>query len=79
MSLRSVLDRLRHSAVWLGLLRALNGIAASLFGGVVLLNIAYPQAVTELGGDLPSWAKITGAILWFALVDYSLRRARDGK
>lgn len=64
------------SQAWLTALRALNVIAASLFGGILLLNAAYPQAITQLGNDLPGWAKIVGAILWFALVDYALKRAR---
>lgn len=61
----------------LAFVRWLNVIAASLFGGVILLNQAYPQAVTDLGGDLPGWAKIIGGILWFALVDYAIQRAKS--
>lgn len=74
----SFLTALRQgvSQAWLTALRALNVIAASLFGGILLLNAAYPQAITQLGNDLPGWAKIVGAILWFALVDYALKRAK---
>lgn len=64
------------SAAWLRLVKSLNVIAASLFGGIVLLNAAYPQAVTQLGGDLPAWAKIAGGICWFSLVHYALTRAK---
>ena len=74
----SFISALRNgaSAAWLKLVKSLNVIAASLFGGVVLLNTAYPQAVTQIGGDLPSWAKVVGAICWFSLVHYSLTRAK---
>jgi hypothetical protein len=74
----SFVNALRYgvSAAWLRLVKSLNVIAASLFGGVVLLNAAYPQAVTELGGDLPGWAKIAGAILWFSLVHFALTKAK---
>jgi hypothetical protein len=64
------------NALWLRFVRSLNWIAGFLFGGIVLLNAAYPQAVTTLGDDLPSWAKILGGIAWFALVDYSIKRAK---
>jgi hypothetical protein len=74
----SYLAALRNgvSSAWLAFLRSLNVIAASLFGGILLLNAAYPQAVTELGGDLPGWAKIAGGIAWFTIVDYALKRAK---
>lgn len=64
------------SAAWLRLVKSLNVIAASLFGGVLLLNAAYPQAITELGGDLPGWVKIAGGIVWFSLVHYALTKAK---
>src|SRR6185312_3050898 len=46
----SFLSALRNgvSEAWLRLVKSLNVIAASLFGGIVLLNAAYPQAVTDL-------------------------------
>jgi hypothetical protein len=65
------------SAAWLKLVKSLNVIAASLFGGIILLNAAYPQAVTDLGGDLPGWAKIVGGIAWFSLVHYALTKAKN--
>lgn len=74
----SFISALRNgvSAAWLRLVKSLNVIAASLFGGIVLLNAAYPQAVTDLGGSLPSWAKIVGGIVWFSLVHYALSKAK---
>jgi hypothetical protein len=75
----SFISALRNgaSSAWLLLVKSLNVIAASLFGGILLLNAAYPQAVTELGGDLPGWAKILGGIFWFSLVHYALTRAKS--
>lgn len=75
----SFLSALRSgvSAAWLTVLRSLNGLAATLFGAVLLLNAAYPQAITQLGDDLPGWAKIAGGVLWFMLVDYALKRAKS--
>ena len=74
----SFLSALRNgvSEAWLRLVKSLNVIAASLFGGIVLLNAAYPQAVTDLGGDLPGWVKIAGGIVWFSIVHYALTRAK---
>lgn len=65
------------SNAWLALVRSLNLIAASVLGGIVLLNAAYPQAVTQLGVDLPTWAKIVGGIVWFSLVHYALTKAKS--
>jgi hypothetical protein len=64
------------SMAWLRFVRVLNGLAASLLGAIILLNAAYPQAITQLGGDLPTPVKIGGAVLWFVLVDYALKRAK---
>jgi hypothetical protein len=65
------------AAAWLRLVRSLNGIAAVFFGAILLLNAAYPQAITQLGDDLPSWAKIAGGVVWFMLIDYALKRAKS--
>lgn len=75
----SFLSALRNGAsnAWLLVVKSLNVVAASLFGGIVLLNAAYPQAITELGGDLPGWVKIAGGICWFSLVHYALTRAKS--
>ena len=72
MNLKSI-----GSVAWLRFLRSINGLAAVFFGGVLLLNAAYPQAITQLGDDLPGWAKIAGGLLWFMLVDYALKRAKQ--
>ena len=57
-------------------LRVLNRLAGSLCAAVLALNIAYPQAITQLT-SLPKWALFPAALAWLSIVEYASRRPKD--
>lgn len=72
----SFISALRNgvSAAWINVVRGMNGLAATVFGGVLLYNAAYPQGpLTFLH---PGWVQAIAGVLWFSLVHYALTRAK---
>jgi hypothetical protein len=74
----SFLAALRNGVAdaWLKFVKALNLVAASIFGGIVLFNQAYPQGPLAFGFHVPAWAQAVGGVLWFSIVHYALTKAK---
>ena len=61
-------------AAWINLVRGMNGLAATVSGGILLYNAAYPQGpLTFLH---PGWVQAIAGIGWFTLVHYALTKAK---
>ncbi len=61
---------------WLRFVQALNWIAISLFGSVVVVNQAYPGVIAGAVSKLPPLLGIPVIIVFGVLVHYALRRAK---
>lgn len=62
------------SAAWLNLVKSMNGLAAIVFGGILLYNSVYPQG--PLTFLQPGWVQAIAGIGWFTLVHYALTKAK---
>lgn len=76
----SVLARIQAigNQTWLRIVRYLNVIVASILGGAVLLNQAYPNILDQLDHSFPSWVKFVAGIAWFSFIHYALTQAKGG-
>jgi hypothetical protein len=61
---------------WLRFVQALNALAGTIVGGIVLLNIARPQLAAELTASLSPIQQLVAGVAWCSLVHYALRRAK---
>lgn len=76
--MNAVLERVRAigARAWLRFVQALNLIAVSLLGGVVVVNQAYPGVIAGAVQKLPPIVGIPLIIGFGILVHYALRRAK---
>ena len=61
---------------WLKFVQALNWIAISLLGSIVVVNATYPGVISGAVAKLPPVLGIPAILLFGAIVHYALRRAK---
>lgn len=61
---------------WLVFVQALNWIAVSLLGGIVVVNSAYPGVISGAVAKLPPAVGIPAILIFGMLVHYATRRAK---
>lgn len=61
---------------WARFMQALNAVAGSLFGMILILNAQYPSLIRDVTNGLPLWAQLGGVALFCLLVHYANRRAK---
>jgi hypothetical protein len=63
------------AVAWVRFVQALNWIAVSLFGGIVVVQQAYPGVIANAVQKLPPWVGIPAILIFGIMVHYALRRA----
>jgi hypothetical protein len=75
--MNAIVQRIHDIGViaWVRFVQALNWIAVSLFGGVVVVNQAYPGVIANAVNKLPPWLGVPAIMIFGIVVHYALRRA----
>jgi hypothetical protein len=61
---------------WMRFVQALNWIAVSIAGSLVVVNSTYPGVISSAIGKLPPAVGIPAVVGFGVLVHYALRRAK---
>lgn len=76
-----VLQRIHDigAVAWIRFVQALNWIAISLLGSVVVINTTYPGAISSIVNKLPPTLGIPFILTFGVAAHYALRRAAKAK
>lgn len=76
--MRLLLEKIHEigTQAWVRFVQALNWIAVSIAGSVVVVNATYPGVIAGAINKLPPALGIPGILIFGVIVHYALRRAK---